>query len=199
MRIWGPLTISSSAGWLTHFEQGTLRVSRQADTDTSYDISALAHTMTPPEAWRERLDPAAVLPDEITLVRATFVAEFDAPWDMRAIEQARPQVTRLEIEEINAEWGDMLFRASGTLEVTAGGVPEGDLAVRAENWEAMMDLAVNAGIVPEQMQTTAEAMMRVLAGMSGRPENIDATLSFSNGRVFLGPLPLGQAPNLHLR
>jgi len=42
-------------------------------------------------------------------------------------------------------------------------------------------------------------MLEALAGLSGQPENIDATLNFSNGRIFLGPIPLGPAPSLRLR
>ncbi|MBY4895081.1 DUF2125 domain-containing protein [Rhodobacteraceae bacterium N5(2021)] len=195
----GPLQVSSSDGWQTQWEQGSLILTRVADTETTYDIMALATAMTPPEAWRTRLDPAGVLPAIMERAEVQVTATFDAPWDMDAIEVARPQFTALQIDEVSMRWGDMLFRATGTLDVTAGGVPEGELAVRAENWRAMVDLASNAGVVPERLRGTAEAMLEVLAGLSGSEENIDATLSFSNGRVFIGPLPIGHAPSLRLR
>ncbi|MEJ6392403.1 DUF2125 domain-containing protein [Gymnodinialimonas sp. 2305UL16-5] len=195
----GPLSIQSTAGWQTALEQGSLIVRRQGDSVSTYEMTVSANAMTPPEAWRDRLDPAGVLPVVISLARADGVVTFDRPWDLDAIEQARPQITQIDLEEVRAEWGDMLFRASGTLEVTPTGVPEGELAVRAENWRAMLSLATNAGVVPERFEPTAEAMLNMLAGLSGQPENIDATLSFENGRIFLGPLPLGPAPNLRLR
>ena len=193
------LAVVSNAGWQMVMAEATLDVVRQPDSDMIYDVTAFVFDMVPPAAWRNRLDPANVLPQAIEAVTYTATMEFDAPWDMSAVEDRRPQITRIEIDEISAVWGNMRFRASGTLEVTPGGVPEGELAVRAENWEAMMDLAANAGVAPDSIRRTAEAILRVLAGMSGRPENIDATLSFSNGRAFLGPLPIGLAPNLRLR
>jgi hypothetical protein len=49
------------------------------------------------------------------------------------------------------------------------------------------------------MRGTAEGLLGVVAGLSGDPEVIDAELGFSNGRMFLGPLPLGRAPRLLLR
>ena len=192
------LHVTSSLGWTLSLENAGLIVERMAE-DHLYQINLTATELFPPEAIRARLDPASVLPERIALLQANTRARFDAPWDLTAIEVARPQLSELEIEDITATWGDMLFRTTGTLEVTAGGVPEGDLAVRAENWRAMVDLAENAGLLPARIRPTAEAMLQVLAGMNGSEDNIDATLSFSNGRVFLGPLPLGPAPNLRIR
>lgn len=193
------LEVSSSAGWSMRMAEAELSATRVAEAVQIYDVNLTAQQMVPPDAWRDRLDPGGLLPDAIDRAIADTRITFDAPWDMDAIEVARPQISQLQIDEINAAWGDMLFRASGTLEVTAGGVPEGELAVRAENWRAMVDLAENAGVLPERMRPTAEAMLQVLAGMNGSAENIDATLSFSNGRVFIGPLPLGPAPSLRIR
>jgi hypothetical protein len=195
----GPVLITSNAGWQTQWEQGSLRLSRLEDTISTYDLIFLTTMMAPPEAWRTRLDPAGLLPSEMDQAEARAQIAFDAPWDMDAIEQARPQITRLEVEEVSASWGDMLFRASGTLDVDADGLPEGEVAVRAENWRSMVDLAENAGLLATRLRPTTEGMLAVLAGMNGSEDNIDATLTFSGGRVFLGPLPIGPAPNLRLR
>lgn len=195
----GALHVTSSEGWETRWQEGTLNVARVEGADATYDVAALAAAMVPPQAWRARLDPAGLLPETIQFAEVRATATFDAPWDMDAIERARPQVTELDIDDVSMAWGDMLFRATGTLDVTPGGIPEGELSVRAENWAAMVDLANNAGLMPDRIRATAEAMLQVLAGMTGRPENIDATLTFSNGRMFVGPLPIGPAPSLRLR
>lgn len=193
------LDLQSNAGWQTTLASADLLATRIPEADMIYDVDLTATDMSPPEAWRTRLDPGNLLPETIETLLADTRITFDAPWDMDAIEVARPQIGQLRVDEVRAIWGDMLFRASGTLAVTPGGVPEGDLAVRAENWRAMVDLAHNAGLLPDRIRPTAEAMLEVLAGLNGSVENIDATLSFSNGRVFLGPLPLGPAPSLRLR
>ncbi|WP_224813914.1 DUF2125 domain-containing protein [Hasllibacter sp. MH4015] len=193
------LDVSSNAGWDMGLADADLTITRMEGEESRYEINLIAFEMKPPDAIRQRLDPAGVLPDRIARFSAGTRVDFDAPWDFSAVEVARPQPTRLEIEDVTATWGDMLFRTTGTLDVTPGGVPEGELAVRAENWRAMVELAANAGVLPERFRTTTEAMLQVLAGMNGSEENIDATLSFSNGRIFLGPLPLGPAPSLRLR
>ena len=60
-------------------------------------------------------------------------------------------------------------------------------------------MAVRADLLPEQMRGTIEGLLGVVAGLSGDPEVIDAELTFSDGRTFLGPLPVGPAPRLTLR
>jgi len=191
--------VRSTAGWQLALQTARLDVTRVAGTVARYDLAFEAAALVPPDALRVRLDPGSLLPEAIDRATARATIAFDAPWDIAAIEVARPQITAIAIDEINATWGDMLFRAAGDLAVTPGGIPEGDLAIRAENWRAMVDLAENSGLLPARLRPTAEAMLGVLAGMSGSAENIDATLSFSNGRVFVGPLPIGPAPSLRLR
>lgn len=193
------LSLSSSLGWSLALASANLTILDMPQDENRYEIVLTAFDLDPPQAMRNALDPAGVLPELVDQFALTTRARFDAPWDMSAIETARPQPTELEIEQISANWGDMLFRATGTLDVTAGGVPEGALAVRAENWRAMVQLATNAGLLPERLRPTAESMLEVLAGMNGSAENIDATLNFSNGRVFIGPLPIGPAPSLRIR
>lgn len=193
------LEIRSTAGWDMALREADLTIETADSADDRYAVTLVASEMQAPEAIRRRLDPAGVLPERIERLTVDATVAFDAPWDLAAIEVGRPQPTQLQINDMTATWGDMLFRATGVLDVTPGGVPEGDLAVRAENWRAMVELAANAGVVPARLRTTAEAMLEVLAGMNGSAENIDATLSFSNGRMFIGPLPIGPAPSLRLR
>jgi hypothetical protein len=191
--------VESSAGWSMRLPQGRLTGQRVADTDDIYDVDFVADGLVPPAPMAAILDPAGVLPEAIGQVIYSARMGFDRPWDLRAIEDRRPQITRLDLEEMSASWGEMLFRAAGTLDVDARGEPEGEIAVRAENWRAMVELAVNAGALPAQLQGSIEGVLGVVAGLSGRSEDIDATLSFRDGRVFLGPLPLGPSPRLILR
>lgn len=193
------LTLLSSLGWELTLGEAGLSVSQTADDPNLYAISGSAARLAPPEAFRTLLDPDNALPAEIETLTVAANTLFDAPWDRTALETARPQPLRIDIEDATLVWGDMLLRASGTLDVTPGGVPEGELDIRAENWRLMMDLTRNSGLLPERFVPTAEAMLQVLAEMNGAPEHIDATLTFSNGRVLLGPLPIGPAPSLRIR
>ena len=87
----------------------------------------------------------------------------------------------------------------GDLAVDTAGVPTGALAIQAKDWRAMLDLAVVTGAVAPEFFTTVEGMLQLLAGMSGNPESIDATLNFRGGRMAIGIIPLGAAPRIVLR
>ena len=91
-----------------------------------------------------------------------------------------------------------LYRPSGTLEIDGAGGPTGDVAVRAENWRQIIALGVNAGLVPPAMQGTLEPGLSVIANLSGRAQDVDVTLSFADGRAYLGPIPLGPSPYFYL-
>lgn len=193
------VVIESDAGWRLVLPQGHLTMTRLEGADSTYAVSFSASDLVPPAPMRAQLDPAALLPEAISALDYGAVMEFDRPWDIRAIEERRPQITRIDLAEAAAVWGGLLLRAAGELDVDAAGVPAGVLAIRAENWRDMVTMAVNAGLIPEGMRGTAEGLLGVVAGLSGDPEVIDAELDFSNGRMFLGPLPLGRAPRLVLR
>jgi len=191
--------IASTEGWQTTLAAGDLQMTLIDGTDATYDIGFEATDLTPPDDVARLLDPAGLLPEAIPVVRSAAVVAFERPWDLSAIETARPQITRLDLEEARAEWGELLFRASGTLDVDPLGRATGEVAVRAENWREMLDMAERAGMLGEGMRNTVESAIGFLAGMSGRPENLEATLRLEEGFMYFGPLPIGEAPLLVIR
>lgn len=193
------VTVTSDAGWRMALPEGRLTMTRVEGAEARYDVVFAARDLEPPMPTRTQLDPRGILPDSIETLDYAATMEFDRPWDIRAIEDRRPQITALDLREMNAAWGGLILRVAGEIRVDAAGVPEGALAIRAENWRQMVELAVRAGVLPEPMRGTVEGILGVVAGLSGDPEVIDADLSFSNGRAFLGPLPIGPAPRLILR
>jgi hypothetical protein len=193
------VTVSSDAGWRMTLPEGRLSMIRQDGQDAVYDVTFAARNLAPPDPVRAQLDPGGILPGTIETLDYSAEMRFDRRWDIRAIEERRPQITRLDLGELNAVWGGLILRAAGDVDVDAAGIPEGAIAIRAENWREMVAMTVRAGLLPEQMQGTVEGLLGVVAGLSGDPGVIDADLRFSNGRVFLGPLPVGPAPRLILR
>lgn len=193
------LAIASSAGWSSSLRTGTLVAQRVEGEDQLYDLVFEAEGYVPPEGASRILDPAGLLPQEIETLRIEGQFGFDGPWDLDALEVARPQFTSIELEEAQAVWGDMRLRASGDLVVDSTGRPAGEIAIRAENWRAMLDLGVNAGVITTEARRMIERGLGFLAGLGGDPDNLDAPLSFRDGLMFFGPIPIGQAPQFVLR
>ncbi|MGI3184420.1 DUF2125 domain-containing protein [Nioella aestuarii] len=193
------LEMESDIGWSSRLDRAVALVAERHEPGHRYDIRIDASGVDPAGAVLALLDPAGVLPQSIELVHLDAIMGFDRIWDLTALESSRPAITRVELTELRAEWGQLALRLSGDLDVDAEGMPMGDLSVRAQNWRAMIEIGVNAGAIPASFRGTLETGLGLLAGLSGRPEDLDATLSFSDGQVYFGPIPLGPAPRLILR
>ncbi|WP_420862774.1 DUF2125 domain-containing protein [Algirhabdus cladophorae] len=165
----------------------------------TYDFYASSQNVALPQGLRQQLDPAQLLPAELRDMIIDATLEFDRPWDRFAIEDQRPQPTSIQIKLVDAGWGDITIKATGDLQIDPDGTPTGDLAIKADNWQQILALAETAGILPGRARPLAETMLNAVAGLSGNPNSIDAPLSFKNGFVSLGPLPLGRAPKIQLR
>ena len=193
------MALVSTAGWEAALAEGTLTTNQAAGVENGHDIRFEASSVLPAEPLRVSLDPAGVLPETVETLRIAATLGFDAPWDRFAIERARPQVTSIDLDELQATWGDLDLRAAGELAVDSQGVPEGRITVKATNWREMLGLARNSGLLPEALAPTVERAFELLAGLSGPPDTLDAPLSFQNGLVTFGPIPLGPAPRLVIR
>lgn len=193
------VTLDSTAGWHAALESGRFAIHRLEADRPSYRLGADITAMTPSAPTRRALDPLGTLPPVIETLHLDATVDFDRPWDRHAIEDARPQPTRIELDEMHALWGQLELRAAGTLEIDSEGRAEGRITVKATNWREMLDLAVSAGVVPETIAPTVEKGLEVLAGLSGSSKTLDAPLSFQKGFVSFGPIPLGPAPRFVLR
>ena len=124
---------------------------------------------------------------------------FDKPWDLSAIEDARPQPRRIELKLAEARWGRLELQAAGEVTVDAAGIPTGEITVKARNWRDILRLAVDSGALPQGFAGTLEDGLALVSQMAGNPKTLDIPLGLRDGRVLLGPVPLGPAPVLRLR
>lgn len=164
-----------------------------------YRLGLRADGLRPPMAWRTQLGVQDRLPDRFDALQADMTVRFDRPWDLRAIEQARPQPTHVRITRAEARWGRLELAVAGTFDVEDGGHPAGEITVKAKNWREILDLAVTSGAVPEQFAGTLQGALSMMARGAGNPETLDIPLRLRGGRVWLGLVPLGRAPVLRLR
>lgn len=205
------LGLASSDGWQSALEHAQFalraleeqggREARQAQDAQNplYQITFSAEGLKPASRLVASLSDLALLPERMEAASLDANIRFDAPWDRFAIERARPQPTRIDLKLLKADWGDLELWMAGALDVDAEGLPSGKITLRARNWRAMLALAAEAGLLPEGLRATLESAVGTVAALSGDPDNLDATLNLSGGRIALGPIPLGPAPKLRLR
>lgn len=185
--------------WQASAEALRLAMYETEGAPDTYDIGLETTTLTLSETLRKRLDPAELLPEALSVLRLDAQVGFDTRWDIRALEERRPQPTRIALREARGQWGDLMLRATGTLEMDARGLPTGEIAIQAENWRRMLEVARRSGALPERLGNLIERGMEGLAALSGRSDTLDIPLSFDAGQVKLGFIPLGRTGPIRLR
>ncbi len=189
--------IASSDGWTAGFDALNAAIRNTPDTGSTYDVAASIDQFLPGERVRRLIDQGGTLPDEIETLRFDLQAALAAPLDRIALETNRPDITAITLRELRGLWGRLELRLTGDVTVSDA-LPDGDVAITARNWRDMLALAVDAGAMDADLKPTIELGLGLLARSSGNEDALDATISFSGGRSFLGPIPIGPAPRLQL-
>lgn len=196
----GPLRVSSSADWDVEAQSGQIALRQTPASPLSYDLSLEMVDMDPPDSWTSLVKKAGLPTDALARADLDVSMKFDRPWDLDAIEVARPQPRQVEIGRARITWGDLVLDARGKVSVDNKGRLDGEITVRATNWRAMLDLAVESGALNKDLANLANSGLGLLARMSGNDRSIDAPLTFRKGSMTLGGLvPLGPAPVLIIR
>ena len=183
----------------TRMQALMLAAERMPAAETEYRLGFRTDGLAPALDWRVRIDPGDTLPETLDALSADLTIVFDKPWNLDAIEVARPQPTRIRLKLAEARWGRLELQAAGEVTVDAAGLPEGEIVIKARNWREILRLAVTSGALPEGFAGTLEDGLSLVSQMAGNPKTLDIPLNFRNGRVRLGPVPLGPAPVLRLR
>ncbi|PJE28973.1 hypothetical protein SAMN06297129_1168 [Pseudooceanicola antarcticus] len=164
-----------------------------------YRLGLSAEAVQLPAGFVTRLAADRGLPRRIRALNLDAHVTFADPWDIRALQDARPQPRRIELHLARAEWGELMLQLSADLTVDETGMASGDVDVQARNWRQMLQMAVSLGAVDARLAETAERALSSMASIRGNPETLDLSVTLSDGQVWLGFIPLGPAPSFILR
>ncbi|MEP4196701.1 MAG: DUF2125 domain-containing protein [Aliishimia sp.] len=194
----GPFRIDGPDGGLIAGDASELRM-QQTEIRETYYIALNIGQFTPGAVPRGAL----AIPDDWPLVFTAFQVKseirFDRPWDRQALEERRPQPRHIQLQNMEAHWGDVRLRIKGIMDVDPLGIVSGNITIRAENWEAMLDIAETSGVLPTDLRQTAQGVLSSLAAGSGKTNDLDVTLTLDSGLIRLGFIPLGSAPRVQIR
>lgn len=116
-----------------------------------------------------------------------------APID-RHMGAARPVVQRLAVTAARVKWGALKLSAKGAFAADAAGFAAGEIVLRVENWRLLPPVLVGAGVIAEGFAPALTRGMEVMAEAGEDPAVLVLPLVAKDGRMSLGPLPLGPAP-----
>jgi len=184
------LLLNGSSGWHTGIASLHLSTRQHAGLNDAHDVVFDARSVSPTAQVLKTLDPSGKLPTTIDMLYLDLVLGFDAPWDRVAIEQGAPLLTRITVNRLDSQWGQLGLAGSGVLDVSRNGVINGKLDLDLKNWRAVVDLFVTSGVIDQTIADTIKSALGLFAG----GDSLKTTLSFANGSWSLGPVPLGPAP-----
>lgn len=186
------LALRSSAGW--DMAAATLRLGLRRAVDRA-NAQELALEMTTVSS-SAGLSSTEDLPEQIDLIRIDSLLGLSAPLD-RHMGQTAPTLQDITLREGLIRWGDMVLSASGSVTPATDGTAEGRIDLRVENWRKLVPVLVATGLIgPQQSQTVTRAL-EILAQQGDDPNVLPLPLTFQNGWMSLGPLPLGPAPRFY--
>jgi len=163
----------------------------------TYDLFAGIKDLTPSKNWRDMVDPAAVLPESIsgTMLDATLV--FDRPWDRHTVESVNPTLTAIELHSTQFIWGTLGIKGDGSVTIRPDGVIDGTLNLQIRNWSALLEVARKSGYFPEMLMANIERGLSLIAQLSTSQDSIKVALRFADGKTYIGPLAIADAPRLN--
>ncbi len=190
----GPLTVDIDAGQLLSITSGLVALRPADTTQNAYDVYADLDDLAPPLALRQLLDPTSNLPATFTQVTIDANVTLDRPLDRHAL-TARdvPRMDALTLNGMTLTWGTMQLRAQGEITIDRAGIPTGRITLDAQNWQQLLDMAVKIGAIDAGLVQTIRNMAGLLAGGSN---DLSLPVSFQNGLMSVGPIPVGPAPRL---
>ncbi len=195
----GDLSIRSSRGWTLEMQGGRLSILRTSEPRPTYDVNLDARALSPALELFQVKDPAGLLPDAFESFTLKSRLVFDAPWDIHAITQRRPQPRAIRLEILKAKWGILDIWAAGKLKIDEEGWPTGQVSLKVKNWREVLEIAIASGWLPPRTAGDIEKGLSLLARVTGNPKSIDTTIRFASRRAWIGPLPIGPAPRIRLR
>lgn len=189
------LRLSSTRGWETAVSRLLLATRRKADDASAHEIWFEAQSLTPDQAFRMEMQSRSDLPELIDSVEVDAVAGFSAPID-RFAAQTQPRLNRLTLSRADLKWGRLSLSAKGSVQPGPDGVAEGRIDLRAKPWRDLIPVIVAAGLVTAEFAPNVERALELMAQQGTNPDVLEIPLSFTGGRMNLGPIPLGPAPRL---
>ena len=165
---------------------------RLTDEPATYRLTAeIAELTLPPGTMARAL--GAPLPDRIDALTLEATLRLDAPLSSTA-QTTPPKIKEIELKTLALDWAGRGLSADGTLRITATGQPEGTIQISTAEWRDWLDIAVAAGWVEARRLPALIGLGTYIAQNNGGM--LKVPLAFQNGRVSLGPVPLGPAPVL---
>ncbi|MBI1417782.1 MAG: DUF2125 domain-containing protein [Limimaricola sp.] len=185
----GVATATSDKGWQAEIDHALFAL-RPSGAPQGYDLYADVVNLRLPAEVLDVIDPGKALPEPIADMHVDSTVTFDRPLDRHAVAGTPPRPTGIAVKSVQAHWGDLALNGAGNLTIDTSGQLSGSLDLTLSGWPQIVKMLVGAGLIAPQAAPLWTALGARADGA------VKLTLRLADGRMMLGPLPLGPAPRL---
>jgi hypothetical protein len=179
--------------WQVGVKSLVLALARDTTRPYSHHLGLEIVDLTPDPSLAQLVpDLGAVISVMHLDATALLTAELD-----RNMAESQPGLAGFLVNDFHLNWGSLHLSANGKVDRAPDGFAEGQIDFRIKDWQQILALLVALGLVLPEMGETISRGLAVLAETGADPEVLELPLIFSEGRMNLGPLPLGAAPILN--
>lgn len=171
------------------------RKAADAGPENSYALAVDAEGMVLPEGLLEGLRLNDLSP-EFERLAIDADATLDHAIDRDFVEEGELSVRTLVLRRAALRWDEMAIVASGRIDADTEGFAEGTLDVGLTNWKQMIRVAERAGAIGPELAGGLETALGLASVFSSRNGTLELPVKFGNGRIYLGPVGIGDAPRI---
>lgn len=188
------IALRSDAGWTLGLDNGIAALRLDESRQNGYRFGLKLTGITPDAGIRSAL-ATTDLPATIDEIYLDAEATLSAPLD-RFVQVNPPQLLTLTVAQGRVSWGELQFHVAGSLVPDAQGFASGTLDLRLQGWQNLPPALVALGLIQPDLEPGVTSMMAAMAQQSGDPLVVQLPLTMAEGRMTVGPFPLGPAPRL---
>jgi len=192
----------SDLGWQVGAEAVSVALTADPEAATRYRLEVQVRDLTPDPALVAALAavsvpgfPAADFTGQPVQVQAAPVLTFSAPLVLNA-EGPPPALVGVKATGATVTWGPLTVTASPDITADAQGFAAGRVDIAITGWDRLPALLVALGAVKPEVGPTIGNMLKAMAAEGGQGDTLALTLDLAEGRMRLGPFPLGPAPRM---
>ena len=192
------LIINTSTDTFFAAEKIILALRRKNNTENKYDIALDLKEVFFNKLNFKNYDPDGTMPNEFEILTLDASADFDEPLNQKSFEQKLYNISNFKINKTELEWGSFKLKAVGNLSLDPDGYPNGNITIRATNWEQVFNLVLENRVDNKETKNAIRTLIKLFGNISQNNQELEIPLKFSNKKIFIGIIPIANSPKINL-